>query len=64
MNLSDPYQWIEMVCKLSSRIGNTREQLFHAWMSFHFYENAENTDSYVTYVRKVVIFYAMGISSS
>ena len=24
-----------------SKIGNTREQLFHAWRSFHFDENAE-----------------------
>ena len=29
-----------------SKIGNTREQLFHAWRSFHFDENMETIDSY------------------
>ena len=28
--------------------GNTREHLFHAWRSFHFDENTEIIDSYVT----------------
>ena len=28
-----------------SKIGNTREQLFHAWRSFHFDENAGTLDS-------------------
>ena len=28
-----------------SKIGNTREQLFHAWQSFHFDENIETLDS-------------------
>ena len=28
------------------RIGNTREQLFHLWRSFHFDENPETIDSY------------------
>ena len=28
-----------------SKIGNTREQLFHAWRSFHFDENSETLDS-------------------
>ena len=27
--------------KQYSKIGNTREQLFHAWISFHFDENTE-----------------------
>ena len=31
-----------------SKIGNTREQLFHAWRSFNFDENTETTDAYVT----------------
>ena len=30
-----------------SKIGNTREQLFHAWRSFHFDKNAETVDAYV-----------------
>ena len=28
-----------------SKIGNPREQLFHAWRSFHFDENKETLDS-------------------
>ena len=28
-----------------SKIGNTREQLFHVWRSFHFSENAETIDA-------------------
>ena len=35
-----------------SKIGNTREQLFHAWISFHFDENAETLDSCVTCIRQ------------
>ena len=30
-----------------SKIGNTREQLFHSWRSFHFDENTEMLESYV-----------------
>ena len=33
-----------------SKIGNTREQLFHIWRSFHFNENAE---TYVNCIRQV-----------
>ena len=36
-----------------SKIGNTREQLFHAWRSFHFDENAEMIDTYVNRIRQV-----------
>ena len=36
-----------------SKIGNTREQLFHAWRSFHFDENAEVIDDYVNHIRQV-----------
>ena len=31
-----------------SKTGNTREQLFHVWRSFHFDENTETLGSYVT----------------
>ena len=34
-----------------SKIGNTREQLFHAWRSFKFDENTETIDAYVTHIR-------------
>ena len=36
-----------------SKIGNTREQLFHAWRSFHFNENTETIDTYVNCIRQV-----------
>ena len=36
-----------------SKIGNTREQLFHAWRSFHFDENTETIDAYVNCIRQV-----------
>ena len=36
-----------------SKIGNTREQLFHAWKSFHFDENTETIDAYVNCIRQV-----------
>ena len=38
-----------------SRVGNTQEQLFHAWRSFSFSENTETIDSYVTQIRQVAI---------
>ena len=34
-------------------IGNTREQLFHVWRSFHFDENAEMIDAYIHCIRQV-----------
>ena len=37
-----------------SKIGNTREQLFHAWRSFHFDENTETIDAYINCIRQVV----------
>ena len=37
-----------------SKIGNTREQLFHAWRSFSFDKNTEMIDGYVTCIRQVV----------
>ena len=36
-----------------SKIGNTREQLFHTWRSFHFDENVETIDTYVNHIRQV-----------
>ena len=36
-----------------SKIGNTREQLFHVWRSFQCDENAETIDSYINCIRKV-----------
>ena len=36
-----------------SKIGNTREQLFHAWRSFHYDENVETPDAYVIRIKHV-----------
>ena len=36
-----------------SKLGNTCEQLFHAWRSFSFDENTETIDSYVIQIRQV-----------
>ena len=36
-----------------SKIGNTREQLFHVWRSFSFDKNTETIDAYVTCIRQV-----------
>ena len=36
-----------------SKVGNTRELLFHAWRSFSFDENTETRDVYVMHIRQV-----------
>ena len=36
-----------------SKLGNTQEQLFHAWRSFHYDKNVETPDAYVTRIRQV-----------
>ena len=38
-----------------SKIGNTREQLFHTWRSFNFDEKAETIDAYITHIRQVAV---------
>ena len=43
-----------------SKIGNTREQLFHVWRSFHFDENTETLDAYVTCIRQVATLLGYG----
>ena len=43
-----------------SKIGNTREQLFHAWRSFSFGENTETIDAYVTHIRQVATLLGYG----
>ena len=37
-----------------SKLGNTRKQLFPVWRSFHYDENVETPDAYVTGIRQVV----------
>ena len=43
-----------------SKIGNTREQLFHARRSFNFDENTETIDAYVTHIRQVATLLGYG----
>ena len=43
-----------------SKVGNTREQLFHAWRSFNFDENTETIDVYATQIRQVATLLGYG----
>ena len=43
-----------------SKLGNTHEQLFHAWRSFTFDENIETIDSYVIWIRKAATLLSYG----
>ena len=43
-----------------SKIGNTREQLFHMKRSFNFDENTETLDAYVKHIRQVVSLLGYG----
>ena len=43
-----------------SKIGNTREQLFHVWRSFSFDENMETIEAYVTHIRQVAALLGYG----
>ena len=43
-----------------SKLGNTREQLFHVWRSFHYNENVETPDTYVTRIRQVMQLLGFG----
>ena len=43
-----------------TKIGNTREQLFHALRSFSFDENTETIDVYVTHIRQVAALLGYG----
>ena len=43
-----------------SKLGNTHEQLFHAWRSFTFDENTETIDSYVIWIRQIATLLGYG----
>ena len=43
-----------------SKMGNRQEQLFHAWRSFHYDENTEALDTYVTRIRMVAVLLGYG----
>ena len=50
--ISVDWQGLQNLFKqLYSKLGNTREQLFHVWRSFTFDENTETIDAYVTCIR-------------
>ena len=36
-----------------SKFGSTREQYFHLWRSFHFDENVDTIDTYITRIKQV-----------
>ena len=38
-----------------SKFGNTQEQLFHVWRSFHYDENMETIDEYVNRIKQVAV---------
>ena len=46
--------------KQYSKIGNTRELLFHTWRSFSFNENTETIDAYITCIRQVATLLGCG----
>ena len=50
----------EFVWQRYSKLGNTHEQLFHAWRSFNFDENTDNIDSYVIWIRQVATLLGYG----
>ena len=41
-------------------MGNTREQLFYAWRSFHYEENVEMIHAYVNRIRQVAVLFGYG----
>ena len=43
-----------------SKLGNTRNLLFHAWRSFHYDENVEMPDTCVTRIRQVAALLGYG----
>ena len=43
-----------------SKLGNTHEQLFHAWRSLTFDKNTETIDSYVIWIRQVATLLGYG----
>ena len=54
------WQGLQNLFRQYSKIGNKREQLFHAWKSFSFDENTETIDAYVTHIRKVATLLGYG----
>ena len=43
-----------------SKVGNRREQLLNVWRLFHYDENSETIDTYVTRIRQVAVLLGYG----
>ena len=55
------WQWLQNLFRQQhSKIGNTREQLFHVWRSFSFDENVETIDAYITHTRQAAAILGYG----
>ena len=47
-------EWVtKSVLIANYKSGNTSKQVFHAWRTFHFDENTETLNSYITCFRQV-----------
>ena len=53
-------QWQNLFRQRYSKLGNTCEQLFHAWRSFNFDENIETIGSYVMQIRQIATLLGCG----
>ena len=55
------WQWLQNLFRQQySKIGNTREQLFHVWRSFSFDENTETIDAYAIHIKQVAAVLGYG----
>ena len=43
------------------KFGNTREQYFHIWRSFHYEENTDTIDSYVSKIKQVTALFVIPV---
>ena len=43
-----------------SKFGSTREQYFHVWRSFHYDENTDTVDSYISKIKQVAVLLNYG----
>ena len=43
-----------------SKVGSTREQYFHVWRSFHYDENTDTIDSYISNIKQVAMLLNYG----
>ena len=43
-----------------SKFGSTREQYFHVWRSFHYDENTDTIDSYISKIKQVTVLLNYG----